>query len=179
MTEALPGTLPVQLLGSGLTYVPTPTGLLPAAAPTPVGPIPAALITQLDNPASLPGQAAAAEAIASIVDSVDPEWVITIWDYLWRPIGATGDDMIECSGTDPRNALPAATLKLQGNSTLIPALQNCRTTMVGVTVETEGLRFPFYVDTHDYEYTEKGEWTSTANLLGIWDILNYLQIWPD
>jgi len=140
--------------------------------------IPTNLTDQLLN-GNVYGRADAAEQIAHLVDQVDPEWIITVYDYLWRPIGAVGDDLLESSGTDPRNNLPAATLKLTGNSTLVPAMQNCRTTMVGVTVETEGLRFPFYVDTHEYEFSEKGEWTSTANLLGIWDILNYLQIWPD
>jgi hypothetical protein len=51
-------------------------------------------------------------------------------------------------------------------------------TMVGVTIETEGLRFAFYVDTFDYIF-ENGQWTGTANLFGIWDILNYMLVWPD
>jgi len=50
--------------------------------------------------------------------------------------------------------------------------------MVGVTVETAGLRFPFYVDTFDYEFKDDA-WVGTANLKGIWDILNFYQIWPD
>jgi hypothetical protein len=141
--------------------------------------IPAEWVSQLENSANVAAQADAADKIAAISDSIDPEWVITVYDYLWRPIGAVGDDLIETSGTDPRNNLPSATLKLKGESTLIPYLQNCRGTLVGVTFETEGLRFPFYVDSFTYELTEKGEWSGTANLLGIWDILNYLQIWPD
>jgi hypothetical protein len=54
----------------------------------------------------------------------------------------------------------------------------CTDEMVGVIIETGGIRMPFYVDTFDLEWTDKG-WTGTANLLGIWDILNFLQVWPN
>ena len=121
----------------------------------------------------------AATALGAQFDATQtpPEFFITVYDKMWNPIGAAGD-FIESSGTDPRNNLPSGTLKLKGSDPLIPAMMNCRTTMVGVTVETQGLRFPFYVDTHEYLF-EKNQWTGTANLLGIWDILNYLQVWPD
>jgi hypothetical protein len=120
----------------------------------------------------------AAEQLAQQGYPVDPVWTFTIYDYLWNPIGAIGD-FIEASGNDPRNKLPSATIKLKGNDPLVETMMGCRETLVGVTCETEGMRFPYYVDTHDYECTDKGEWTSTANLLGIWDILDYMQIWPD
>ena len=124
--------------------------------------------------------ATAAETLASQQGALDAnDFVITVYDQFWRPIAAVGEDCMEHSGTDPRNNLPSATLKLKGNSPLIDVFMNCRTTMVGVTFETGGLRFPFYCDTFDYEMTEKGEWTGTAHLNGIWDILNYLVIWPD
>lgn len=120
----------------------------------------------------------AAEQLSTYESAGDGDWIITVYDKLWNPIAAVGDDMLECSGTDPRNNIPAATLKLKGDSPLIDTMMSCRTSMVGVTVETQGLRFPYYVDTHDLEYKD-GAWTSTANLLGIWDILSYLQIWPN
>lgn len=126
--------------------------------------------------------AAAAEQIGNISQSalqggaID-DWVITVYDKFWRRIGPVGS-FIECTGMDPRNNLPSATLKLKGDEPLIPVFRNCQNTMVGVTIETEGLRFAFYVDTFD-EIFENGAWTATANLLGIWDILNYLLVWPD
>lgn len=119
----------------------------------------------------------AAETLARRKEAVSPEFIVTVCDYLWRPIAAVGDDMLELSGTDPRNDLPAATLKLKGDSPLISVMMNCRTTMVGVLVETGGLRFPYYVKSHDYTF-EDGAWVGTAHLAGIWDVLNYLQIWP-
>lgn len=122
---------------------------------------------------------AAAEMLAASAEAADPEFVVTIYDEYWRSLGEITGDIIENSGRDPRNDLPAATLKLKGDSEWIATLMNCRHTLVGITIETEGQRWAFYVDTHDYECTEKGVWTSTANLLGIWDILNYMQIWPD
>jgi hypothetical protein len=123
-------------------------------------------------------RADAAETLANMASQVDTEWRVTVYDNLWRPVQPVGDDMIDLVGTDPRNNLPSATLKVQGSSTLIDRFMGCRTTMVGVTVETAGLRFPFYVDTFDYEFKDDA-WVGTANLKGIWDILNFYQIWPD
>ena len=109
------------------------------------------------------------------------EWTVTVYDKFWRPLREVGDALIELTGTDPRNKLPSATLIIKATAEyadLVEIFMGCEQTMVGVTVETGGLRFPFYVDTFDYDYTN-GAWTGTANLLGIWDILNYLQIWPN
>lgn len=125
--------------------------------------------------------AAAAEQLAAIDDHTDrdPPWTVTVYDKLWRPLGELGDDLIEHSGTDPRNTLPSATLKIKGDAELIGVFQQCKTTMVGVTFETGGMRFPFYVDTFDWEFDPKTGWIGTANLLGVWDILNYYVIWAD
>lgn len=125
-----------------------------------------------------PTIAAAAEELAQQVTKIDPEFYITVYDKFWNPIDAVGE-FIQHSGTDPRNNLPTATLQLKGNDPLIATFMNCRKTMVGVTVETGGQRFAFYCDVHDYEMNNKGEWRGTAHLNGIWDILNYLVIWPD
>lgn len=122
--------------------------------------------------------AAQAEVLAVQKSALDMDWVVEVTDKLVRPVGEVGDDLMELTGTDPRNNLPSATLKMKGDADLVPIMMGCRDTLVGVTVETQGLRFPFYVDTHDYEF-QKGEWTSTANLKGIWDILNFLVIWPE
>lgn len=123
-------------------------------------------------------QVDAANKIGNYKSTVDKEFIVTVYDKWWVPIREVGDDMISIEGDDPRNDLPTAKLVLKGNSDLIGVMQNCRNTMVGVTVETAGLRFAFYVDTFDYTF-ENSEWTGTANLHGIWDILNYLVIWPN
>ena len=126
---------------------------------------------------SLSEIADAAERLAEVKGAVDNEFNFSIYDKMWRKIGEVGDDLIEASGTDPRNDVPTATMKLKGASEYVETLMQCRQTMVGVTVETNGLRFPFYVDTHTWEY-DKAAYTSTSDLRGIWDILNFLQIWP-
>lgn len=144
--------------------------------------LPAAQLAQLNNDllyGDATSAAAAADVLAQAASAVDPEFTVTIYDQFWRPIGSLDADIIENSGRDPRNDLPTATLKIKGDSPYIANLMNCRNTMVGITIETEGQRWAFYVDTHDYEMTEKGEWTGTAHLNGIWDLLNYTQIWPD
>jgi hypothetical protein len=106
------------------------------------------------------------------------DWITTIYDKFWRPVGSLGDDIIDMTGTDPRNNLPSGTITIKGESTHVLAFMGCTDTLVGVTVETGGMRFAYYVKSFDYEY-KNGEWTGTANLLGVWDILNYLQIWPN
>jgi hypothetical protein len=106
-----------------------------------------------------------------------PGWRVTIYDKMWKQIGIIGK-FISCTGVDPRNSLGNAQLKVMGDDPAVPVLMKCQETMVGITIETEGLRFAFYVDTFEYEFVQ-GMWTGTANLLGIWDILNYLWVWPD
>ena len=123
-------------------------------------------------------RADAAEKLANRKTATDTTWTVTVYDKLWRPVGTVGDDMLELSGTDPRNNLPTGTLKLKGDSPLLGVMETCQHTMVGITVETAGLRFAYYVDTFDYDF-EDGAWVGTAHLNGIWDILNYLVIWPN
>lgn len=121
--------------------------------------------------------AKAAKAFADHQAEPDTEYTFTIYDKWWRPIGDPQADIMEASGTDPRNNLPSAALKIKGGSEHVPALMNCRNTLVGLTVETGGMRFAHYVKSHDWDYKD-GAWTSASSCPGIWDVLNYLQIWP-
>lgn len=114
---------------------------------------------------------------APVLGGTVPDWRVTVFNKFWAQTGIVGD-YIECTGMDARNKLPSATLKIKGDDPNVDTFFNCQNTLVGVTIETEGIRHAFYVDTFDYEYKD-GAWTGTANLLGIYDILNYLQIWPD
>jgi hypothetical protein len=128
------------------------------------------------NPVS---RAAAADEIAKIKTPVtDKDWIVTVCDFLWRPVGELGDDMIEMIGLEPTNELPNATIKVKGSCELVGHFQGCQDTMVGVIVETAGIRLAFYVESFDWEFAN-GAWVGTANCLGIWDILNYLVIWPN
>lgn len=108
---------------------------------------------------------------------VDTDFRFTVTDNYWVPVASIGNDLIEASGTDPRNNTPSARLTVKGSSDLIDIFMGCRSTMVGVIVETAGLRMPFYVKSHKYKY-EKSAWTGTVELKGIWDVLNYMVIWP-
>lgn len=108
---------------------------------------------------------------------VDTTFRFTVCDKFWNPVGEIGSDLIEASGTDPRNDVASARLVVKGTSTLIPVFRECTTSMVGVIVETAGLRWPFYVKTFREKY-DGGAWTGEVELRGIWDVLNYLVIWP-
>lgn len=121
--------------------------------------------------------AAVARDLARSRSKVDTDYVFTVYDNLWRSEGAFTGDLLEGSGTDPRNDCPTAKLALKGKSDWVDVFSNCRNTMVGVTVETADLRFPFYVKSHN-EHFEKGALTHNIELRGIWDILNYYVIWP-
>ena len=121
-------------------------------------------------------QAVAAEKFAEAFSRDDTTYLVTVYDAFWNRIGVA--DYIEVSGTIPRNAAPQATLKLKGNHWLDPYLEQCEQTMVGVVIETDGIREAFYVKRHRRKLDEDGVWTLTSELVGIWDILNYLPIWP-
>lgn len=122
-------------------------------------------------------QAAAAKDVAEEFVSSDTTFTVTVFDKFWNEIGVAGN-YIEVSGTIPRNAAPQATLKLPENHWLDPYLSECENTMVGVLIETEGISEAFYVKRHREKLGEDGTVTLTSELVGIWDILNYLPIWP-
>lgn len=147
-------------------------------APDPIDPVRQELLKQALLSGDVLSTAAAAEELAERASAVDQTWRVSVYDKLWVKIGELGDDMIELQGADPRNKMPTAQLKVKGDSWLIDTFMTCSSTMVGVLVETAGIRFPFYVDTFDYEFQD-GAWVGTASLNGIWDILNYLVIWPN
>lgn len=147
-------------------------------APDPVDPARQELLKQALLGGDVLSTAAAAEELAEQASAVDQTWRVSVYDKLWVKIGELGDDMIELSGADPRNKMPTAQLKIKGDSWLVDTFMTCSSTMVGVLVETAGIRFPFYVDTFDYEFQD-GAWVGTVSLNGIWDILNYLVIWPN
>lgn len=121
--------------------------------------------------------AEAAAVLADAQEADDLEFAFTVTDHLWVPIGNPGTDLMEASGADPRNDVGSAILKLKGESVLVEHLSNCRNTMVGVICEVAGLRYAYYVDTHDEEY-KNAAWTSISNCRSISDILNYMIIWP-
>ena len=121
--------------------------------------------------------ATVAAEIAEDKPRTPPQWVFIICDFLWRPTGELGADLIEASGTDPRNRSGSAQLKVKGNSVHIGALMRCQSAMVGIKVETAGIRQAFFVKKHTYAY-KNGEWTSTSDLMAIWSILDYMAILP-
>lgn len=118
-----------------------------------------------------------ARELAAAKAKVDPEWIFTVTDNLWRPVGELGADLIEASGNSPRNNVDTATITVKGSSPMVGELMKCRDTMVGVKVETAGLKFPFYVKKHTLSYSS-GEHRSVSELRGIWDVLFYYVILP-
>ncbi|BBU22166.1 hypothetical protein MYXE_19560 [Mycobacterium xenopi] len=82
--------------------------------------------------------AGTARELAEAKSQPDTDFRFTVYDQLWRPVGEIGGELMEASGTDPRNNVGSAKLKIKGDSHLIGVFQQCRTTLVGVTVETAG-----------------------------------------
>lgn len=158
-----------------------PEVYVPPRTTQPVGPLSPAQELELLKQKMLSGdiisRTEAAERLAEMESAVDQTWRVSVHDKFWTRIGYLGDDMISLEGVDPRNKMAAASLKIKGSSWLTDTFMACQSTMVGVLVETAGLRFAFYVDTFDYEF-ENGAWVGTATLNGIFDILNYILIWP-
>ncbi len=121
--------------------------------------------------------AQASDKLAEAFENADTDYTVTVCDAYWNPIGFA-DDYISVSGTIPRNQAPQATLVLKGGHWLHPYLSNCKKTMVGVIIESEGVREAFYVKRHRKKMGEDGVVTLTSELVGIYDILSYLPIWP-
>lgn len=122
-------------------------------------------------------QAEAAEVLSQSFSTDDTDYVITACDYLWRDVDRIGD-FIELSFSIPRNLAPQATLTVKADHHLVPFFRTCEQTMVGIIIETAGIREAFYVKRHREKLDENGAWTHVLELVGIYDILNYLVIWP-
>lgn len=122
-------------------------------------------------------EAEAAEKLAQAFSSDDTDYTIIVCDKFWNEVDKVGD-YIEVSGTIPRNQAPQATLTLKSDHHLVPMFRTCEQTMVGVIIETGGISEAFYVKRHFENLDEKGVWTHVIELVGIYDILNYLVIWP-
>ncbi|UCR74393.1 minor tail protein [Mycobacterium phage Ritam007] len=118
-----------------------------------------------------------ARVLAEKKSKVDTDFRFTVCDKYWVPMASIGNELMEASGTDPRNDAGSARIQVKGGSPLIPMFMDCRKTMVGIEVETQGMRYNFYVKSHEYDY-QRGELTGIVNARGIWDILNYYVIWP-
>lgn len=118
-----------------------------------------------------------ARKLTEAKSKVDTRFRFTVCDKMWTPMGSVGSDLMESSGAIPRNDTPTGRIVLKGSSPLIPLFMDCRKTMVGVEIETAGQRYNFYTKMHRYKY-EDSEWTGTAEIRGISDILNYYVIWP-
>lgn len=127
---------------------------------------------------NLAQRAAAADELATFDSQVSSEFTFTVFDELLKPLGLIGGDLLDGNGSDPRNKVPQATIKIKGSSTLAPKLAECSSTLRAITVETGGIRMAYYVDIHELDFQDDAL-TSTSTCLGIWDILNYYQIWPD
>lgn len=122
-------------------------------------------------------EAEAAEVLAEAFTADDTGYTITVCDKLWNEVDRVGD-FIELSFTIPRNMAPQATLTVKSDHHLVPTFRTCEQTMVGVIIETAGICEAFYVKRHREKLDDKGVWTHVLELVGIYDILNYLVIWP-
>ena len=129
-------------------------------------------------------RAAAASKLADIKSRQQTEVVVTTYDNYWRRVGEIGD-YAELSVDIPRNATPTCDLVLNGGQGTeenpgdpnIPRLRQCRKELVGITVEVGPVRWAGFVDHTKYSYKD-GKRTLTANCLGIYDILNYIYVYP-
>lgn len=122
-------------------------------------------------------EAEAAEVLSQSFSSDDTGITLTACDYLWRDVDRVGD-FIEFTWTTPRNLAPQATLTLKAGHHLVEFFRTCEFTMVGILFETEGISEAYYVKRMREKLDSNGVWTHVLELVGIFDILNYLVIWP-
>lgn len=122
-------------------------------------------------------EAEAAEVLSQSFSSDDTDITLTAHDYMWRAVDRVGD-FIEFSWSTPRNLAPQATLTVKADHHLVPLFRTCEQTMVGILFETDGISEAYYVKRHREKLGPDGVWTHVLELVGIYDILNYLVIWP-
>ncbi|TXH47827.1 MAG: hypothetical protein E6Q97_26365 [Desulfurellales bacterium] len=133
-------------------------------------------------------QAQAAHQLAEIAAADRSEIVVTRYDKYWQPAGEIGSYLQLQAGIF-RNMAPSGEIILNGGDGYsvegesapdhnIPALENCRKELVGITIEVGALRWAGFVDYTDYNF-QGGKRTLNAKLVGLFDLLNYIFVWPD
>jgi hypothetical protein len=136
---------------------------------------------------TLEERAHAANRLAEIKTAEQTDIVVTVYDKLWRRVGEIGDYQELAVGI-PRNQTPTCDIILKGGDGFsqdgpsapdinIPRLRQCRKELVGITVEVGPVRWAGFVDHTKYSFRDKKR-TLTANCLGIYDVLNYIHVFP-
>ncbi|MGQ9348954.1 Gp37-like protein [Mycolicibacterium gilvum] len=135
---------------------------------------------------TLEERTAAASKLADLASEQQTEIVVSRYDKFWRRVGTVGD-YLELSADIPRNTTPTCDLVLKGGDGTnegpaaqdphIPAMRNCRKELVGITVEVGPIRWAGFVDHTKYSY-KGGKRQLAVNCLGIYDILNYIHVYP-
>lgn len=105
------------------------------------------------------------------------EILVTVYNKFWQRIGES-HDYIELSASYPRNNVPVLTMKFKGTDPLVPIMRNCRSEVVGITIEVGSIRWAFTVDTASYKLAN-GQRTLEIKALGLFDYLSYLMVWPN
>lgn len=133
-------------------------------------------------------RAHAAHRLADIKSTEQTDIVVTVHDKFWQPVGEIGD-YGELSLDIPRNVVPTCDMILKGGDGFstsgpsapdphIPRLRQCRRELVGITVEVGSIRWAGFVDHTKYSFRD-GKRQLVANCLGIFDLLNYVYVWPE
>src|SRR2546426_8654523 len=85
----------------------------------------------------------------------DPgEIVVHISDKFWRRKGEMGD-RLSLTAMKPRNQKPTVEIVLPQNSPWKADVRKCRTEVVGIEVEVNGLKWAAIVDTASYKMTKQ------------------------
>lgn len=133
-------------------------------------------------------QAHAAHQLADIAAADTSEIVVTRFDKFWQASGEIGS-YLQLQAAIFRNLTPSGQIVLNGGDGYslegesapdphIPALENCRKELVGITIETGPVRWAGFVDYTDYNF-QQGKRTLDAKLVGLFDLLSYIYVWPD
>lgn len=136
---------------------------------------------------TLSERTAAASKLAKIKSAEQTDITVSVYDKFWRRVGQIGD-YIELDADIPRNTTPTCNFTLKGGDGVsltgpsagdqhIPRLRQCRKELVPITVEVGPVRWAGFVDHTKYSY-RGGKRTLAVNCLGIYDILNYIHVFP-
>lgn len=122
-----------------------------------------------------------ADAQVAEIDAVTllttPKFLATMYSTAYGALGIMGD-YLSCEVVFKRNQVGTGTIVLKGSDPLGPVALTCAATVVGVTVEVNGLRWSGRVDTCEYADVD-GVQTYTLQLKSDWDWFNHILIWPD
>jgi hypothetical protein len=121
--------------------------------------------------------ASTAKAAAVIAQQPPVQSVVTMYSYMYKPLGEI-NDYVSCTVDFARNAVGTATIVMKADDPLAASAMDCYQTTVPITIQVGALRWSGRVDHYDYAMV-KGVRTVTLQCVSDYVWFERILCWPN